>query len=110
MFRPHEDQNMAHVKTKPRPRSRPRPHRTPKPSPRAPRAGKATLRSINPANAELLEVFAETTPSRLDDILEDSARAYQDWRRRPLADRTALLRRAARVLRDGKTKYARTMA
>ena len=76
-----------------------------RPIPRTP-----TLRSINPATGELLETFAETSPAQLNRILEGSELAFRDWRRRPLADRASLLRRAARILRDGKTKYARTMA
>jgi succinate-semialdehyde dehydrogenase/glutarate-semialdehyde dehydrogenase len=70
----------------------------------------ATLRSVNPATSELLETFAETSPAQLNRILEGAELAFRDWRRRPLADRTSLLRRTARILRDGKTKYARTMA
>src|SRR2546425_10341958 len=88
---------MALAKTRPRPTL-------------PPGARKVTLSSINPATGELLETFTETGPSELDGILERSVRAFQDWRRRPLTDRISLLRRAASVLRGGKTKYARTMA
>ncbi len=70
----------------------------------------ARLTSINPATGEPLETFPETSPSRLDRILDESERAFQDWRKRPLAERTGLLRRAAQVLRAGKGKYARAMA
>jgi len=70
----------------------------------------ATLRSINPATGELLETFPETTASQLDRILDGTDRAFKDWRKRSLAERTGLLRRAAQVLKAGKAKYARAMA
>lgn len=66
--------------------------------------------SINPATGEVLETFSETGKRELDRILEGAEQAFQDWRRRPVADRTAPLRRAAQILRDGKAQYARTMA
>jgi succinate-semialdehyde dehydrogenase/glutarate-semialdehyde dehydrogenase len=68
------------------------------------------LRSINPATGEPLETFPETTATQLDRLLDGSEQAFQDWRRRPVADRTRLLRRAAQVLKAGKTTYARAMA
>lgn len=68
------------------------------------------IRSINPATGELLESFPETTPARLERILRDAEVAFAQWRRRPLADRAAVLRRAAERLREGRTAYARRMA
>ena len=74
------------------------------------RSRPATLRSINPATGEPLETFPETGKAEVGRILDGIERAYRDWRRRPVAERTAPLRRAAQILRDGKAKYARTMA
>ncbi len=68
------------------------------------------LKSINPATGEVIETYAETSNAQLARILEGVEQAFQDWRRRPVADRTALLRRAAQILRQGKLTYARTMA
>ena len=70
----------------------------------------AMLRSINPATGEQLESFAETTATQLDRLLDGAEQAFHDWRRRPVTDRTRLLRRAAEVLKAGKAKYARAMA
>ena len=70
----------------------------------------STIRSINPTTGDVLETFAETSRNELDAILEQSDRAFQDWRHRPLSERSRLLRVAAGVLRDKKATYARTMA
>ena len=70
----------------------------------------AVLRSINPATGEPLETFPETTATQLDRLLDGVEQAFLDWRRRPVTDRTRLLRRAAQVLKAGKAKYARVMA
>ncbi|HMA42753.1 MAG TPA: NAD-dependent succinate-semialdehyde dehydrogenase [Gemmatimonadales bacterium] len=70
----------------------------------------ASIQSINPATGEVLETFPEIGARELERALEQASRAYRDWRRRPLHDRTALLHEAARVLRAGKARYARAMA
>ena len=70
----------------------------------------STIRSISPATGDVLETFAETSKRQLDGILDQSERAFQDWRRRPWSERERLLRAAAGVLRGGKSKYARAMA
>jgi succinate-semialdehyde dehydrogenase/glutarate-semialdehyde dehydrogenase len=90
---------MATAKSKSRPRKSTRT-----------RSRAASIQSINPATGEVLESFPEIGPRELDRLLDQAEHAYRDWRRRPLAERTALLREAAKVLRSGKAKYARAMA
>src|SRR3989449_9785213 len=63
-----------------------------------------------PATGDVLETFAETSPDALEGILERADRASRDWRRRPVAERAERLRAAARLLRERKDAYARTMA
>jgi succinate-semialdehyde dehydrogenase/glutarate-semialdehyde dehydrogenase len=87
--------------TKPTSRSR---ARTRKP------ARASTIQSINPATGDVVESFAETSRRELDGILDQSDRAFQDWRRRPWSERSRLLRVAAGVLRNQKSTYARAMA
>jgi succinate-semialdehyde dehydrogenase/glutarate-semialdehyde dehydrogenase len=87
--------------TKPNSRSR---ARTRKP------ARASTIQSINPATGDVVESFAETSRRELDGILDQSDRAFQDWRRRPWSERSRLLRVAAGVLRNQKSTYARAMA
>lgn len=69
-----------------------------------------SLQSINPATGEVLERFEETSPAALDRILEHADAASRAWCRRPVAERAEPLRVAARLLRERKTAYARTMA
>jgi succinate-semialdehyde dehydrogenase / glutarate-semialdehyde dehydrogenase len=70
----------------------------------------STIQSINPATGDVVEAFAETSRREVDGILDQSDRAFQDWRRRPSSERARLLRVAAGVLRNQKSTYARAMA
>jgi succinate-semialdehyde dehydrogenase / glutarate-semialdehyde dehydrogenase len=68
------------------------------------------IQSINPATGEVLENFQEMSTSEIDGILEAVETTFREWRKRPFAERAKRMRQAARILRDGKEKYARTMA
>src|SRR2546422_10373468 len=68
------------------------------------------LSSINPASGEVLESFEETTPAALERVLGHAWQAFLGWRTRPVAERAARLREAARVLGAKKVEYARLMA
>lgn len=69
-----------------------------------------SIQSINPATGEVLETFQETSTSEIDGILEAAETTFREWRKRPFADRAKRMREAARILRDRKGKYARTMS
>jgi len=69
-----------------------------------------SIQSINPATGEVLETFQEMTVGEIDRILETAYTAFHDWRSRPFADRAKQMREAARILRTGREKYARTMS
>src|SRR5437867_8460067 len=69
-----------------------------------------TVQSINPSTGETLQTFEETSPAELDRVLDEAVAAYQDWRRRPYAERAGRMRQASRLLREQKTEYARIMA
>jgi succinate-semialdehyde dehydrogenase/glutarate-semialdehyde dehydrogenase len=69
-----------------------------------------SIQSINPATGEVLETFTETTPADTERILATAHAAFLEWRGVSFADRTALMRKAAEVLRGRKQEYARTMA
>ncbi|HZH81387.1 MAG TPA: NAD-dependent succinate-semialdehyde dehydrogenase [Gemmatimonadales bacterium] len=68
------------------------------------------FQSVNPTTGQLVETFDETSPAELDRILERADAASRDWSRRPVRERAERLRGAARILRDRKDAYARTMA
>jgi succinate-semialdehyde dehydrogenase / glutarate-semialdehyde dehydrogenase len=68
------------------------------------------IQSINPATGEVLENFQEMSTSEIDQILEAAETTFREWRKRPFADRAQRMREGARILRDRKEKYARTMS
>ncbi len=68
------------------------------------------IASINPTTGELLETFPETSGAELERILGRAVAAFRDWSRCPVAARTSPLGEAARLLRERKGRYARTMA
>src|SRR5438876_5471228 len=68
------------------------------------------IASINPTTGELLETFPETSGAELERVLGRAVAAFRDWSRCPVAARTSPLGEAARLLRERKGRYARTMA
>jgi succinate-semialdehyde dehydrogenase/glutarate-semialdehyde dehydrogenase len=68
------------------------------------------IRTQNPATEEPLETFAELAPADLEQAIARSARAFADWSRSKLADRSAVLRRVAGLLRGEKAELARHAA
>jgi succinate-semialdehyde dehydrogenase/glutarate-semialdehyde dehydrogenase len=69
-----------------------------------------SVQSVNPATGEVIEVFAETTATQLDRILDTAQAAFRAWRDVPFATRAQHMRKAAVLLRERKTTCARTMA
>jgi len=68
------------------------------------------LRSINPATGEVAGEFPEMTDDQVDAALGAASAAFDEWRRVPLGERVAALRRAAALLRDRSQALARLMA
>jgi succinate-semialdehyde dehydrogenase/glutarate-semialdehyde dehydrogenase len=68
------------------------------------------FQSINPATGQVLETIEPTSRAALERVLASAERAARDWRRRSVAERAALLRAAAKILRARKGVYGRTMA
>ncbi|MEP7325867.1 MAG: NAD-dependent succinate-semialdehyde dehydrogenase [Gemmatimonadota bacterium] len=69
-----------------------------------------TITSINPTTDEVLETLEETSPSRVDQILTQAQAAFHDWRERRFSERAYLMKKAGKLLREGKARFARTMA
>ena len=69
-----------------------------------------TIESINPTTGETLERFPEATPEQVAGALAQSHATFQQWRRTTLAHRSGLMRQAARILREEKARFGRTMA
>jgi len=68
------------------------------------------LESINPATGELLEQFTEWTDDEVAAMVGRTQQAWLAWRGTSFAERAALMKKAAQVLRDNVDVYARTMA
>jgi succinate-semialdehyde dehydrogenase/glutarate-semialdehyde dehydrogenase len=69
-----------------------------------------SLEAINPATGETIATYDEATPQQVDAIVASVHDAWQDWRRRPFAERAAPMRRAAEILRRNADDYAVLMA
>jgi succinate-semialdehyde dehydrogenase / glutarate-semialdehyde dehydrogenase len=69
-----------------------------------------SFQSINPATGAVLETFEATGSGALESVLMRAEAAWRDWRRQPCAARATPLREAGRLLRERKSRYARTMA
>lgn len=65
------------------------------------------ISTVNPATEETVATFTAHTEAEVEQKLDAAVRAQREWRHAPLEERTALLRRIADVLRDGKEEYAR---
>lgn len=64
------------------------------------------ISSVNPYTGDTLETFALHTAEEVEAALEGAAKAQAVWRKTPIEERTALLRRMASVLRANKERYA----
>jgi succinate-semialdehyde dehydrogenase/glutarate-semialdehyde dehydrogenase len=69
----------------------------------------ATMSSVNPATGEVLARFEEHADAEVEQRLARAEEAFRSWRRRPFAERAALMRRAAEVLDGGKERWGRIM-
>jgi succinate-semialdehyde dehydrogenase/glutarate-semialdehyde dehydrogenase len=68
------------------------------------------MKSINPANGELIEKYDLMNDEALDTIAKDAARVQESWRRNSFYERGLLLQRIAELLEERKEKYAELMA
>ena len=67
------------------------------------------LKSINPAKGELNRNYPAHQLDEVDQILDDSALVFKEWRRTNFEERAALLRNAANILRTKKEGLAFTI-
>jgi succinate-semialdehyde dehydrogenase/glutarate-semialdehyde dehydrogenase len=69
-----------------------------------------SLLSVNPVDGRVVAERAEATPAEAAAALEAAARAFSSWRRTAFPERSAVLRRAATILRERRDPLARLMA
>ena len=67
------------------------------------------IATIDPATGKLIKSFPALTDREIDDKLEAASRAARSWRVAPLAERTAVVRRAGELLEERKAEYGRLM-
>ncbi|HPQ69689.1 MAG TPA: NAD-dependent succinate-semialdehyde dehydrogenase [bacterium] len=65
--------------------------------------------SINPATGELIEQFEEHTPAAVEEALNVARDAFHAWRETTFAERAAVVRRAAALLREQASAHALLM-
>jgi succinate-semialdehyde dehydrogenase / glutarate-semialdehyde dehydrogenase len=70
----------------------------------------ATLQSINPATSEVVGVYDELSREAAFRAVAESHAAFERWREVPFAERSALMERAAAILRGRSGEYAKLMA
>ena len=68
------------------------------------------MRSINPANGEVIADYEEHSSGKVADIIERAHERFLDWRSDPFDERAALLDEMAEVLESRKEDLARLMA
>lgn len=67
------------------------------------------MKSINPANLELLAETDELTPEQIEQKLAETQNTYESWKSVSFAERAKLMRKAAEELRSNKAKYAKVI-
>ena len=79
----------------------------------APRAARpatfSPMRSVNPATGEPIAEYPEHDPGEVQRRLEHAAAAFASWRRTSFAERSIIMRAAARALRQSRDRFARLM-
>ncbi|MBI5357756.1 NAD-dependent succinate-semialdehyde dehydrogenase [Candidatus Saccharibacteria bacterium] len=65
------------------------------------------LQSINPKNKQVIKEFSELTDAEIEDKIDQAQLAFESWRSSSFSERSNLMKKAAQVLRDKKSEYAK---
>ncbi len=68
------------------------------------------LTSINPFNGKILKEFDEDSQKDLEDKIKRSMHAFDYWKHISIEKKSILLKNTARILRENKNNYAKTMS
>jgi succinate-semialdehyde dehydrogenase/glutarate-semialdehyde dehydrogenase len=69
-----------------------------------------SYQTINPTSEEKVKVFQEHTDEQLEELIARAQSTYQnDWSRRTLAERKAVLKNAVSILRKERSDFARLL-
>jgi succinate-semialdehyde dehydrogenase / glutarate-semialdehyde dehydrogenase len=67
------------------------------------------IETVNPATGERLRTFEPEGAAAVEAKLQHAATAFGAWRRRPVAERTTIVRRAAELLEAERASFGRLM-
>jgi succinate-semialdehyde dehydrogenase / glutarate-semialdehyde dehydrogenase len=67
------------------------------------------LKSINPYNGEHIASYTKHTEKELNEILDQSAEAFNKWKKVSIDERAKLMLKAAQLLENNEAKYAKTI-
>ena len=67
------------------------------------------LRSVNPANLQLINTYQPMQLSDINKIIDSTQKAFEGWRETKFAERAELMLNAAEVLRKNKEDYSELM-
>ncbi|MCJ7554429.1 MAG: NAD-dependent succinate-semialdehyde dehydrogenase [Ignavibacteriaceae bacterium] len=67
------------------------------------------IQSINPYDNSLIKTYDEMTNSEVDSILQSSQLSFNEWKRVPISQRAALMKKAGAVLRSNIKEYSELM-
>lgn len=76
---------------------------------RRPAKKAAQFENRNPATGELINHYPESSRQDLDDAVAAARKAFDSWRRVPVAKRGEILLRSMRILEDLKEDFSRAM-
>jgi succinate-semialdehyde dehydrogenase/glutarate-semialdehyde dehydrogenase len=65
--------------------------------------------SVNPYDGKTLKTFEELTDPQLEKAIATAAAAYQTWRKKTFAERSAVVAKVASILHDNVDRFARPM-
>ncbi|NOZ04582.1 MAG: NAD-dependent succinate-semialdehyde dehydrogenase [FCB group bacterium] len=69
-----------------------------------------SLKSINPANGEIIRTYEEMSANEVADTIDRTQEAYLAWRKSDYSERSAIMLKAAQLLRERKDEYGRLMS
>jgi succinate-semialdehyde dehydrogenase/glutarate-semialdehyde dehydrogenase len=68
------------------------------------------MEAINPATGEVIKTYPTFTAEEVDQAIQASHEAFLSWRNVSFPERTQLMRKAGRILRENVNKYGELMA
>ncbi len=68
-----------------------------------------TLKSVNPFNGELLKTYEEISPDEVEALIAKADEAFHSWRETSYAQRAAILKQVAKLLRERREDLAKIM-